>query len=79
MFVYFKFQCIIKYLYFQTSKLASDFSSTVSVYIDYSHRRNFSVLRAKLIVLLHLDALKMVVKLLKWIKIYYFRLSTLDF
>ena len=53
----------------------------LSVYIDnklYSHRRNFSVLRAKLIVLPRLEAFKMVVKLLKWIKIYYFRPSTFD-
>jgi hypothetical protein len=50
----------------------------LSVYIDYSHRRNLSVLRAKLIVLPHLGAFKMVVKLLKWIKFYYFRPSTFD-
>ena len=49
----------------------------LSVYIDW-HRRNFSVLRAKLIVLPRLEAFKMVVKLLKWIKIYYFRPSTFD-
>ena len=44
----------------------------ISVYIGYklySHRRNFSVLTAKLIVLPRLEAFKMVVKLLKWLKI----------
>jgi hypothetical protein len=40
----------------------------LSVYIDW-HRRNFSVLRAKLIVLPRLEAFKVVVKLLKWIKL----------
>jgi hypothetical protein len=37
--------------------------------MSYSHRQNFSVLTAKLIVLARLEAFKMVVKLLKWIKI----------
>jgi hypothetical protein len=41
----------------------------LSVYMSYSHRQNFSVLTAKLIVLARLEAFKMVVKLLKWIKI----------
>jgi hypothetical protein len=50
----------------------------LSVYIDYSHRRNLSVLRAKLIVLPRLEAFKMVVKLFKWIQIYYIRPSTFD-
>ena len=52
----------------------------LSVYIDYSHRQNFSGLRAKLIVLPRLEAFKMVVKLLKWIKFTIFdpRHLTLD-
>jgi hypothetical protein len=41
----------------------------LSIYMSYSQRQNVSVLTAKLIVLACLEAFKMVVKLLKWIKI----------